>query len=115
MSSTLIRGSGMKTPTDFFLNAPNYVNNSTIGSTGVLLTIPTGAQYVRLCGNVDFWVCWGSSNVSTVTTGAGGGSELVPSAGGGLLHRQMTTLGTTMISVLSTAAVCSVTQSWWTV
>lgn len=112
MSSTLIANTGLYHPTDRFIKAPNYVNSCTMGSTGVILTLPAGANYVRLSANADFFVCWGSSGVSTGTHTTGLGSEIVPY--GTEIFRQMTTAGTTMVSVSSTA-VSFLSQSWWTV
>lgn len=112
MSSTAIRNSGLIRPTDRFVNAPNYVNTTTMGSTGIILTIPAGAQYVRLAANLDFYVLWGSSGVDTAAHSTGLGSEFVPY--GTVLERQMTTLGTSAVSVASTAPAF-LSHSWWTV
>ena len=111
MSSTTIRGSGLSQPTQVFLNAPNYVNVSTMGSTGVLLSVPSGARYVRLAANLDYWLCWGSSGVETAAHTTGLGSEFVP-ASGGAIFRQVTTEGSSMVSALSTAAAI-LSQAWW--
>ncbi len=78
------------------------------------MTIPAGAQYVQLVGNLDFYVRWGSTGVSTAAAVDGSASELVTLQSGGALRSIGSTLGTTAISFMSTAA-CTVTQSWWTI
>ncbi len=111
MSSTSIVGSGLSRQTQQFFNTPNYVNLSTVGSTGVLVTIPSGAALLRLVGNLDFYVMWGSSGVSSTANSTGAASEFVPYTGGPI-YRHISTAGTTMISILSTAAAL-VGQTWW--
>lgn len=111
MSSTSVRGSGLSRPSQVFISAPNYVNLSTMGSTGVILAIPSGAQFLRLAANLDFYVKWGSSGVSSTANSTGAASEFVPYTGGAI-YREVTTQGTTMISVSSTAAAL-LSQSWW--
>lgn len=111
MSSTSIRGTGLSRPTELFIDAPNYINMSTMGSTGVILTMPAGAQFLRLAANLDFYVMWGSSGATSTANSTGGASEFVPYTGGPI-YRQITTQGTTMISVASTAAAL-LSQTWW--
>ncbi len=111
MSSTSIIGTGLTNPHQIFCNNPNYVNLSTVGSTGVIITMAPGAAFLRLVGNIDFYVMWGSSGVSATANSTGAASEFIPYTGGAI-YRKLSTFGTTMISISSTAA-CNVTQSWW--
>ena len=116
MSSTSIFGTGLRYPQESFPRAPNHINTSvmTLASSAASLTIPAGAQYVRLAGTEDFFALWGSTDVSTGAHSTGLGSEYVPK-NAPILRSIGSTLGTTAISVISTAAACTVTQSWWTV
>ncbi len=113
MSSTLAQGTGLTNPHQIFVSVPTYANLSTMGSTGVILTIPTGGTFVRLAANLDFYVMWGSSGVSATANSTGAASEFVPYTGGPI-YRKITTAGTTMISVASTAAA-NLSQTWWSV
>ncbi len=115
MSSTLIGNTGLGHPTDSFIRRPNWVNNTLLGASSANgMTIPAGAQFVLLAGNLDFYVKWGSTGVSTAAAVDGSASELVPVQTGGVFRSIGSTLGTTAISFMSTAA-CTVTQSWWTI
>jgi len=115
MSSTSIANTGLIGPNDTFIRAPNYVNNTAMGvSSAASLTIPDGGKYVRLTGDVDFYVKWGATSVSTAAATNGSASERVNVATGGVLRDIGSTLGTTAISIISTAASI-VTQSWWSV
>lgn len=111
MSSTAIVGTGLLNPHEVFFNTPNYNNLSTVGSTGVIITQPPGANLLRLSGNLDFYVMWGSSGVSATANSTGAASEFVPYTGGPI-YRKMSTIGTTMISIASSAAAL-VGQTWW--
>lgn len=115
MSSTLIGNTGLGHPTDTFIRRPNWVNNTALGASSANnMTMPAGAQFVLLVGNLDFYVKWGSTGVSTAAAADGSASELITLQSGGALRSIGSTLGTTAISFMSTAA-CTVTQSWWTV
>lgn len=113
MSSTAIAFRGL-TQNDF-IKAPNWVNVTDLGvSSAVTITLPVGASFLELKANFDFYVKWGTTGVSTagaVTDGSG--SELIPVQSGGVRRNIGTTVGTTAISVMSTAA-CHLTQVWWT-
>lgn len=118
MSSTAVAGTGMLHPNNTFLRAPNYVNaNSVLASSQNALTFPVGCNYLRLSSNNSgFWVTWGNTGATTVATTNGG------SAGTGVqsefILQEVTrnigsTVSTTAISVISTAATV-ISQSWWT-
>lgn len=109
MSSTAIAFRG--NVANDFIHSPNWVNASDLGvSSAVTITIPTGAQLVELRGNFDFYVCWGTTGVSTSSTNGGGASELVSVQSGGVRRN----IGaSSAISVMSTAA-CHMSQAWWT-
>ncbi len=111
MSSTAIVGTGLLNPHQIFINAPNFNNVATCGTTGVIINPPPGAALLKLSGNLDFYVSWGSSGASTVASTAGAASEYVPYTGGPI-YRKISTQGTTMISFASSAA-CVVGQTWW--
>lgn len=114
MASTSVFPTGLPNYALAAARAPNYVNASDLGiSSAVTLTIPAGVQVVELKANFDFYVCWGSTGVSTGTASAGTASELIPVQSGGVRRNIGSSLGTTAISVMSTAA-CHLTQVWWT-
>ena len=115
MSSTAIANTGIANPTDVFTRAPNYVNVNAMpaASSAASIPIPAGAQYLRLAGNVDFYVKFGSTGVSTLASTDGSGSEFVP-RDAPLLRSIGSTQGTTAISITSTATLAFVSQSWWT-
>ena len=117
MSSTAIANTGLNHPTEVFIKAPNYVNAlaMTLASSAANLPIVAGAQYVRLAGTEDFFAFFGSTGASTGASTVGAASEYVPKASGGILRSIGSTAGTTAISVISTAAACTVTASWWTI
>lgn len=113
MSSTLIANTGLKQSD--FIKAPNWVNASDLGvSSAVTITIPAAVSFVELKANFDFYVKWGSTGVSTAAAIDGTGSELIPVQSGGVRRNIGTSVGTTSISVMSTAA-CHLTQAWWNV
>jgi hypothetical protein len=115
MSSTSIWNTGMHSVVDFFPRAPNYVNNTTCAiSVASAIQIPVGAAYVRLTGDVDFYVRWGSSAASTAPASDGTGSERVNVQAGGIQRNIVSSAGTTAISVITTSASAIVTASWWT-
>ena len=117
MASTAISNTGMHSHADFFPRAPNWVNVTqiTAASSAASLTLPAGASYVRLTGDVDFYVKWGSTAVSTGAVTDGSGSERVNVQAGGVQRNISSTSVTTAIAIMSTLASCAVTQSWWTV
>lgn len=113
MSSTTIYPVGIAPGT--FIRAPNYVNMSALGvSSAVTITVPPGCQMVELKADFNFYVKWGSTGVSTGAASDGTGSELIPVNGGGVRRNIASSLGTTSISVMSTAA-CNLSQAWWSV
>lgn len=113
MSSTTIFPTGIAPGT--FIRAPNYVNLTLLGaSSAVNVTVPPGCQMVELRGSLDFYVKWGTTGVSTGVTTDGTGSELVSVYSGGVRRNIASSLGTTSISVMSTAA-CNMSQAWWSV
>jgi len=116
MSSTAIFNTGLRYPTDMFPRAPNWVNASvmTLASSAASIPIPVGAQFVRLACVEDFYVSFGSTGVSTGASTGGAASEFVPKHSP-IVRSIGSTLATTAISVISTAAAATVTQSWWTV
>lgn len=114
MSSTSKLGTGLTVPTDVFMRAPNYVNGQALGASSAnTVEIPAGAQFVRLACNGDLFVTFGSTGVSTAGSTAGAASELVPREAP-LLRSIGSTLGTTALSIMSTA-IAHATMSWWTV
>jgi hypothetical protein len=100
-----------------FIKAPNFVNalSMTLASSAANLPIIAGCQYVRIAGNEDMFVLFGSTGASTGASTAGVASEYVAKASGGILRSLGSTAGTTAVSVISTAAACTVTASWWTI
>ncbi len=110
MSSTAIAFRG--NISNDFIHAPNWINATAMGaSSAASITIPTGAALVELRGNVDFFVKWGSTAVSTAAATDGTASEVVTAASGGVRRN----IGaSTAISIMSTAAAATVTQAWWT-
>lgn len=116
MSSTAFGNLGPSGVNAAFPRAPQYVNTltSTAASAPYSLVIPAGAKYVRLSPNVDGYVKWGTTGVTTVASSDGTGSEFVPYQAGGVCRDIGSTLSTTAISFVSTGAACTVTQSWWT-
>ena len=113
MSSTTILPTGITR--ESFVRAPNYVNLTLLGASSANnVTVPAGCQMVELRGSLDFYVKWGSTAVSTGVTTDGTGSELVSVYSGGVRRCIASSLGTTAISVMSTAA-CNLSQAWWSV
>lgn len=118
MSSTAIGTLGHPHPAEAFFRAPTcvYAQDLGVSSANVLTFPPTfGARYVRLTGNLDFYVNWGSTGVSTAASTAnstGGQSLLVSLQSGGRLFDISSTLATTSASVMSTAA-SHITAEWW--
>jgi hypothetical protein len=113
MSSTAVPATGI--PIGTFIKAPAYVNFLVLGASSANnLTVPPGCQHVELRGSQDFFVKWGSTGVSTATATDGTASELITLQSGGVRRRISSSLGTTAISVLSTAA-CNLTQAWWSI
>lgn len=113
MSSTVAPNPGHPHANEVFLRAPLYVNAIDMGaSSAVTIPIPAGTPYVRLAGNLDFYVRWGDTGVSTGTASNGSGSELVPLTAGGIFRNIGSSNGTTAISVMSTAA-SHLTAMWW--
>jgi hypothetical protein len=110
MSSTSIRGIGVSY-NPLFIAAPNYVNAATMSTVGQTIVIPVGVTRLRFAANLDYWLQWGSTGVSTVASSAGAASEFIPYLGGPI-YRTITTQGTTAIAVLSTAAA-TISQTWW--
>ena len=112
MASTAFANTGLIGPNDTFIRAPNYVNNTALSASAASITIPAGGKYVRVTGNADFFVKWGTTAVSTAAATDGSASEYINVQSGGALRDIGSTLGTTAISVYSTS-VCAITQSWW--
>ena len=117
MASTAIANTGLTHPYEVFTKAPNYVNAllMTLASSAANLPIVPGCQFVRLAGNQDFFVTFGSTGVTTAASTAGAASEFVAKDSNGLLRCIGSTAGTTAISVTSTAAACTITASWWSI
>lgn len=114
MSSTAFSNPGVHTDEFPFVRAPTYVNANAMGaSSAASIPIPAGGQYLRLAGNLGFFVLFGSTGVTTAGSTAGVGSNYVPMEAP-LTVNIGSTAGTTAISIISTAAAI-VTQSWWTV
>ena len=113
MSSTSIKNSGLLHPTDGVPTSPSFVNVAVLGSSvGAAFDTPSGCQYVRFSGTVDFFVAYGSTNAlfptTNISTGAGNGAnELNPT-----MRNIGSTLTTTGFSVISPSSGY-VTMSWW--
>ena len=117
MSSTAIFNTGLAQLPGPFLRAPNYVNANvmTLASSAASIPIPTNANYVRLAGTEPFFATFGSTGVTSGGSTAGAASEYVSKESGGIYRNIQSTLNTTAISVLSTAAACTVTATWWSI
>ena len=113
MASTSVFDTGLPNYAACYVRAPNFVNASDLAaSSAVTISIPAGVAFVELKANFDFYVCWGSTGVTTSSTASGGASELIPVQSGGIRRSIGSTLGTTSISVMSTAA-CNLSLAWW--
>lgn len=114
MASTAFGNTGLGNPAWEFIRAPRYVNAYDFGASSAnTIDIPSGAMFVEMKANLDLYVTWGSTGVSTASTNAGGASELLPAQSGGH-HRRciVSTVATTAISAMTTAAA-HVTVAWW--
>lgn len=118
MASTAIGTLGHPHPAEAFFRAPACVYAQDLGASSAnVLTLPPtfGARYLRLSGNLDFYVNFGSTNVSTAASSAGstgGQSLLISLQSGGRLFDISSTLATTAASVMSTGA-SHITAEWW--
>lgn len=118
MASTAIGTLGHPHPGELFLRAPTCVLSQDLGASSAnSLTLPPnlGARYCRLSANLDLYVNWGSTGVSTAASTAsstGGQSLLIPVQSGGRMFDIASTLATTAASIMSTAAA-HVTAEWW--
>ncbi len=115
MASTSIPGTGLQNPFLEFIRAPTYVDQYTLGASSAnSIAIPPGVSLCEMKASLDFFVKWGSTGVSTVSTNAGGASELIPVQSGGVRRNIGSSLGTTAITAMSTAAA-NLTVAWWTI
>ena len=113
MSSTTIFPTGI--PSGTFIRAPNYVNLMLLGASSANnVVVPAGCQMVELKASGDVFAKWGSTAVSTAVSTDGSGSELIPFYSGGVRRNIASSLGTTAISVMSTAAT-NLSVAWWSV
>ena len=117
MASTLAFGTGVRDPYFDTFRAPNYVNSMSmpLASSANSVTIPAGMQFMKISASNDIYINWKSTGVSTGAAADGTASEFVPAAAGYLIRNIGSSLGTTAISIMSTAALTYVSVAWWTI
>lgn len=115
MASTSVGNLGHPHPAETFWRAPNFVNSQDLGaSSAVSITLPSaGVRYCRISANLDLYVKFGSTGVSTAAASDGTASILIPLQSGGRTFDIASTLATTAASIMSTAA-SHASIEWWT-
>jgi hypothetical protein len=115
MPSTSIVGTGLGHPYDEFIRSPNFTNAvaMTLASSAASIPIPPGAVFVRLASNQDAFYCFGTTGAATAASSDGLRSLFQAAQAGPIFFNIGSSLGTTAMSVISTAPACTVTASWW--
>ena len=101
-------------PGDNPVDPPAYVSARVLAAnTAEPITIPSGAQFVRLAGTVDFFYSFSTAATVPVDTDDGSACELIKAQGGGAEWRKVPS-SATALSVI-TAGTGTVTASFYSV
>ncbi len=117
MASTTVGTLAHPHPNEAFWRTPNWVSavDVTAASSATALTMPStnaGLRFLRITGNFDYYISIGSTGVTTASTQAGGASIYVPVQSGGRCFDIASTVATTAIAVMSTAASHICVEGW---